>query len=506
MKRFFLVLLVLLLAYFFLYKIYIPRVSAFGCFDDCFSFAAGYFINNGRVLYSDIFYNHQMLPAYISVAVQLALNPENIFDLILKHRQFVMFFGFIFNLILIIRFGLPAFLFFVFFEFSKFYIFGDRFLGETLAVYPLVYLLFASWTKLNKIKLKKIDFFIAGISTWLVVFLRETFIPLAILFFLFIVLPIKKEEKAKYYSIALFFILTGIFLIFVDFKDYYFNIFEVNMGFFVQNSNQFLKILLYPVLILTSGNWNIFRVLLVGIDLLFLFSLSYLIWKKNFKILLAFIPLILANLRVVEPGRIFYESFHMVPFYGIFLSTAFLFISEIKKYNKRIWLILTGVTIFILIYYAFSPQVFFKEKANQHEEFITNYGNILQTGSVIKNISNPKDTLFVDGYDEAIYWVADRTSSYKYSMYTSIMPNFKIYSDARITMFEKNPPDYYYGSCPKEKNAQRLMPGSASSIYARLNSFGKPSCIFVRKNKVKKISSEQWKKAKEFGYELPIDK
>lgn len=489
-----------------IYKIYIPRVSAFGCFDDCFNFAAGYFINHGKTLYSEIFYNHQMLPAYISAGVQSISHPINIYDLVLKHRQFVMLFGLISNLFLVLRFGFPAFLFFIFFEFTKFYIFGDRFLAEGLVVYPLSYLVFMSWQKLQGNKVKNYDYVLSALFSWLAIFLREIFIPVSLILFLFIILPIKRSDKFKILSVGVFLFLTIVSLLSINIKDYYFEMVTVNKVFFTQGFD-LLKIIFYPVFILTSDKWNLFRAVLTGANLLFIFSFLYLIlFKKKLKYFLVFVPLILANLRVVEPGRLFYDSFHMIPFYGVFLSTTFLLVNEIKKFNFRIWLFLMVAIIFLFSNFVFSRNVFFKEKVNTHEEFFTNYSNILQIGEIVKKISRPTDTLFLDGFDEVIYWVADRPSPYKYSMYTSFMPDFPIYSDARIAMFKNNPPAFYYGSCPKEKNLQRLMPSQFENLYIRLNSFGKPSCVFVRKDKLKGITADQWKKANDFGYELPIDK
>ena len=131
-------LILLLPLYVILYKIYIPRVNAFGCFDDCFNYLGGYFIANGKHIYSDFFFNHQPIPAFLSYFVQTLTNPINIFDLVLRHRQFLMLFGLLFNVLLIIRFRLPAFLFVIIFELSKFYVFGDRFLAEGIIVYPIV--------------------------------------------------------------------------------------------------------------------------------------------------------------------------------------------------------------------------------------------------------------------------------------------------------------------------------------------------------------------------------
>lgn len=499
---FLLITITLLLFYFLIYKMYIPRLSAFGCFDDCFSFAAGYFLNHQKSLYTEIFYNHQLLPAYLSAFIQNVTHPLNLFDLVLRHRQFLLVFGFIFNVILFFRFGFPALLFIIFFELSKFYIFGDRFLGESFAVYPLVYLICICWKKLKDGSVDNFDLIASSICSYLVIFLRETFIPLGLVLYIYILFPIHKMSRFKFFSVLIFLVLSLISLFKINLHAYYFNLIEVNRGFFTPTISGVMRIFFYPVFILTENRWNLFGTILAGIDILFICSLLFqLFLKRKFKFLLICIPLILSNLRAVEPGRIFYASFHMIPFFGIFLSSTFLLISEVKKYNKKIWLSLIGLTIFLLLYYVSSPQFFFREKVNPHGEFITNYGNILQSGYVIHNLSGPQDTLFVDGFDEVVYWIADRRSSYKYSMYTSLMPNFTVYSDARLQMFKNNPPDYYYGSCPKDNNIQRLMPQKSAHLYTRLKAYGQPSCIFVRKDKIKEITSRQWKKAKELGYE-----
>ncbi len=48
-----------------------------------------------------------------------------------------------------------------------------------------------------------------------------------------------------------------------------------------------------------------------------------------------------------------------------------------------------------------------------------------------------------------------------------------------------------------------MMPEKYIADYLRLIAFGKPSCIFVRKDKVSKISKEQLQKIRELGYEVP---
>ena len=112
-------LLCLTILYVILYKIYMPRVNAFGCFDDCNNFMGGYFLLQGKRLFSEIFFNHNPLMAYVSLIIQQITNPQNLYELILRHRQALLLFSFGFNVILLARFGLPVLGFALFYELTK---------------------------------------------------------------------------------------------------------------------------------------------------------------------------------------------------------------------------------------------------------------------------------------------------------------------------------------------------------------------------------------------------
>lgn len=510
MKKLLLIFLLLIPIYIILYKIYIPRVNAFGCFDDCFNIVAGYFISKGKILYEQIPYNHNPLMAYVSFFIQSISSPQNIFELILRHRQFILLFGFFVNLLILFRFGIPALGFVLFFEFSKFYIFGDRFLAESIVVYPIVYLFALSWNKLKNNKIYNVEYILSAVLVWFIIFAREPFVPLAIFLF-FSILFGKPFNTYKKLSISIFFILSAVTLLLMPLKEYIYDVFYINFsGVFAYEANSsdlfgqgFIKIFFYPFYILFGGEWNLFRTFISLIDSVFIMLIFTLLFKRKFKLLIfLFLILGLSNIRYSPPGLVFYSTFHMVPWYGLFIMSTFLILFDEYKVNKK-FTILPFLLLFISFTLLFSQQSFIREKINSHEEFITNYGNYLQVGEVIKILSRSSDTLFVDGFDELIYWQADRPSSYRYNWYTSFMPNFAKFSDARLEMFAKNPPDFYYGSCPKEKNLSRLMPASARNQYQQLYSQDDPTCIYVKKIKIPEISKKQWKRAKEFLFDQP---
>lgn len=509
--------------YYILYKLYIPRISAYGCFDDCNNFMGGYFLLQGKKLFSEIFFNHQPMAAYLSYLIQAVTSPINIFELILRHRQFIMLFGFVFNVLLLIRFGLPAFLFAIVFETSKFYLFGDRFLSEGMIVYPLVYLSGLIFLRFTNRKLFSIDFLLGSIFTWLVIFSREPYVPLALFAYVFL-LAGKPFTSSKKISIGILLFLSIISTFYHDVSEYFFNVAIVNYLAVLPSDvkadmfgPRFLQSLFYPLYILFYGKMTIFKQILVGIDIVFLTFISILFFEKKLKIAFSILFLLaLANIRVVIPGSMFFEAFHMLVWFGMFVFITLLLFFY-NSSNRPLLIFVSVVILLFLTSFLTSKSYFAYEKVDRHVEYITNYGPILQMGSVIDVLASPGDTLFLDGSDDLVYWQAQHQngaaqakvkSSYKYSWYTSAMIYFEKYKKERLKMFKENSPDFYkeYGFCNKiEQIPGYSLPDFVKKSYVRLNADNKPSCLFVKKSKLDKISSDQWRKAKDWLYENPSE-
>ena len=493
----------LLVLYMFLYQLYIPRIAAFGCFDDCFNYLGGYFILNGKQLYSQIFFNHQPLMAYISYLIQLFTQPTNIFELLLRHRQFVLLFSFTANLLLLLRFGFFGIGFVFLYELLKFYLFGERFLGEGLIVYPLAYLVGIVIYKYQNKKIYKVDYIVSAICSWFIIFTRIPYLFATLASFGLIIG--KPDIKFKKIVIAFFLALILLTIFVFPVQEYVFNIYTFNTHFFTVDGN-ILKSFIYPLYIFVRGEWNIFRQTLVILSGVFMILLLITVKQKQYKAALALLTILgLANIRLVEPGDVFYGAFHMVPWFGVFLFSIFLMLkNQLQLQNYKITTLLTIILIGLLSYILISPRSYIHEQLNQHEMLVNNFGNEMQAGEVVKVLSNSDDTLFLDGFDDLIYWQAQRLSPYKYSWYTSAMPNFPKYSNARLRMFKDNPPDFYYGSCPDARIALGSLPKDILNEYQQLfTTDDKPTCIYVHKQKLPEITDKQWKQAKELLYKQP---
>lgn len=506
--------LFVLLVFVFLFPIYLNRIGAFGCFDDCFNYVAAYFIIKGKVLYSEIFFNHQMLMPYLSYVVQTIFNPNTLYEFILYHRVFVFLFAFFMDILIVLRFRWIGVGFILFYELTKYYVFGDRFLAEAVIVYPLVYLLGLFWYKLQRNNSSIFDFVISAVFTWFVIFMREPFIPAALLLYILFLWD-KKFYKAHYYSLILFTILSALTLLSVPLQDYFLSVISANLSLFLPaqiNNEGFyggvLKIFLYPLYIIFQGKGDYFVNILIGLDMVFLCLIGFFIIRKKMvrEIGLLLIVLGLANIRFVEPGATYYSAFHMAPWYGLFIFTIFLLLQTLFNYEKkkkRLGYAFIFALAIVFGYILLSPRAFFYEKIDKVYEFTTNYANYFTYGEVIKLLSDPKDTLFVDGFDELIYWQAKLDSSYRYSWYTSFMPYFSKYSNERMQMFIKNPPPFYYGSCPKDKNVSRQLPKSIIDSYQSVYFSQAQTCLYIQKKKLSNISKEKWEAVRKLGYYLP---
>lgn len=497
-----------------LFKTYNAHVAAFGCFDECFNYVAGHFILKGRVLYSEIFFNHQMLMAYVSSIIQMLFRPESIYHLVLEHRMFVFFFGLAMDVLIMWRFGMPGVFFAFLFEATKFYFMGSLFLPESILVYPLVYMFGLVWQKRMGKKLLMFDYIASAIMAWFIIFLREPLFLVTVFLFVLISVdvPFRKKNVA---SIGAFCILSFVTLLFTALPDYIFQVVALNSktAFLSEVSSYgnifstLTNIFFYPAVILFNGVQSFLREILIAIDIIFLIGIAVFLQKSRKKslVLLLVILLGLANLRVVPPGFMFYEAFHMLPWYGLFLLSTFLLLEYVYtlQHMKKLSLFLTMGAVSIFTYATFSPQSFFHDKIDREREFGVHFDRYYIYGEAIKSLAKPQNTLFLEGWDDLIYWKADLLPAYRYIIYKYTAGISELFAQERMEMFRDSPPDFYYSVHEKGVHLFGFLPQSYVNDYIELMHADKPSGLYIKKSKLPTITSEQWEKANALKFSLP---
>lgn len=487
----------------------LKRVGAFGCFDDCFNFGAGDFILQGKRLYSQIFFNHQPLMAYISALIQYITHPKSLFELVKYHRLFVMLIANCSGLLLLIRFGSRIFFPLVIFESLKFYLFGDRFLAEGLIVYPMMYVSTLLFKTLWEEKIHNSEYILISVCCWFIIWMREPFIPWAFFVWFFTIwMSYKQKPRNKWLlvSIIVFVLFQGITCMVLPMSSYIENVILSNLSFEVSVQPWSLQtigqIFFYPLFLLFGGIGSGIQPILFTLSLVFCITLVLLGIKKEYKILITTILLLgFLNIRVVPIGSIYYDAFHLIPWFGVYCATIFLMIERYLA-GKRIMHILQVLFMFVLTVIVVAPNSYIHERVDTQKEFTIGYGNYFVKGEVVKAIAKQGDTVFVEMWEDPIYIVSRIPSAYPYAWYTSIMPKIPLYVAAREHMFEQNPPTLYVGACRIGEADSFPLTAMQKDMYVQLLVSGKPSCVYVKKTALP-LPSSTIEKIKTFKYSIP---
>lgn len=492
--------------------IHFIHFTSFSFTDAYNSYARAYFLDKDRLLYSHIFSHHHMMMVYFSYVIQKALNPDSLYQLVLYHRLAIGLFSVAMAALLTFRFKWVGLAFIVLFEITKYYLFGNLFLAESMVAYLLVYIAGIAWVKSHGRKIYAIDIVITALSTWLIAFLREPFIPVAGLLFAYILFD-KQFIRLKIVSVITMIVLAILMISTVRWDDYFFNMFTLNFGGYIQEELGskgiagfgVLKIFFYPIYIFMSGENNSFRYILLLLSSVFMISTGILLLRRKYRWVIAlFIVLGLANIRFRDPGSIFYGGFHMLPWYAFFIFSILLMIQYIRAIKKFTWhsylsIVLLAGVVAIAVLPSYST-VF--RDVDRQEEFNTNYGRFYVNGEIVKILANESDRLFVDNWDTLVFWQAGLDSSYTYAMYFPVMNSVEKFANARAEMFQDNPPEFYYTDCGKHPERIPLSP-EVLSMYERLHYSNEPTCLLIRKDKIPEITQDQWDQVNGFGYELP---
>ena len=484
------------------YRLY-NRLGVFGCGDECINYTAAYFLNTGKALYTEVFFNRQPIMAYASLAVQWVTHPTNLYSLVLYHRLAFMVYAFIMGVFLIWRFRVPALLFLILYEGTKFYVYGYQFIWEAVIVYPLAYAFSATWCALYKKKTWGIDWYLVPLSAALVFWTREPYVPVAFALLVTFIWVLRKDRRV-YTTILLSLFFCIVPYIWIPLGEYTRQVIEVNLraAGSAFDIHSLLYAFGYPVAIFVSGKQSFFRLIQIGMMAFVGLGMYFGIrsTKKYTPFLFIFGILGLAAIRSVAPGIMYFEAFHMLPWFGLACMTCALVINSITVHKTK-----TIVTIGFIIFslWAFvAPQAFIWEKVDKLAEFESQYAKYSHYSQAIKIITTPAQQIFLDMWDDVIYWESGRNSSYPYSLYIPVAAGVSPYKEARTAMFIDNPPAIYY-SCPVIQSEYNSLPADVRLLYTQLLSDGKPSCLYVHNLVMQTMNNIQREELSRIGYTEP---
>lgn len=420
----------------------------FGDEDD--NFLLGKLLLNGKILYSQLFSHHQPLGYILSAFVQKATSPETIYQLVTAHRMFIFAWAAVWTVIASFYFGKQVLFFTLIYEVSKRAIFGDQFLSESLAVYPIIFVtLFLLRTKKSG---GRIAALLVGVAFSTAAALLLPAWPLLAFIFVFVVI----RERLALKRLAVYFVVGAsipilITLNFIDIGSYLHHSFYINNVYYLKygvNSDEGIRLVAFitPLIAIFKGaSGNSFLQLIQILSCLWLFILGWLVYKKNFyKAILIVAILGLANIRYVEPGKMFFQGFHSVPWFALLILTTGWGIFQIRMQSWRLKQFVLVLAVIIVGTSTWLMGGLSFERGNKIHAYEVSHARTIGISSILDKISSPGDTLFVVPGDWLLYWstgVKPASSMLNYYGWMKNVPEIKTRVD---TLMTHNSPTFFY--------------------------------------------------------------
>lgn len=514
-------LFILLIVLFILYSFQLWRVAhnysqSFRFGDEDAHMTGGYLLLKEYKLYKDFSVNHQPSVYFFSAFVQKIFSPNTLYAFIGRHREMIFLYSYFWNLLLIYIFG-PLMIFFtLIFEICKYWMLGNKVLSDPLAVYPFV-LCFGIFIKrflFNK-SIKTLEIFLFSLSTFIVAFsLLPLWPSLFIINALLLLSNIKNRRLIVWQLISLILLLLIMFL-FVPIADYIKETIVYNYQYLLPNISRVrglwgqLKIFFVPFTTLHLKPNNIELSVWFFLITYLLLTLTFIRTKRFLRWMIIIITIALSNNR---SATVVYGNFHMLPWLGSFFAIptlSFIFlIKEVKKthYFRPFLYIIGLLFVSATIWLNFFGGILFNINNNLATEHHINYSDSVKYGLGIKAVKNKGDRVLAIPNDMLVFWVSGTDlavrplESYHWQY---LIPE---YSDEIKEVLSNNPPEFIlvHDSGLNSSMADKFFPEGLiadrlKQSYIRINHLGKPSHLFILKNRVATITNEQWQ---EFNYLL----
>lgn len=470
---------------------YLKETSAFRFFDEENNIVAGYFVSSGKLLYRDIFMNHNPLPILLSATIQKVFTIQTLFELVKYHRVFMIVFALVANTILLVRFRQKAFVFIFVYEFIKFYLSGQMFLAEGMIAYAFAYLVLSiTEAGLQNKKISTADVLFSTLLFVFIVLSREPYIPVACVLYGIMLLYSHSRRLSALCGITSLFVIT-LFMMQFDMREFYKQVILLNQSLAKgdlrdQNNKQMFSGLsqLYqfilagirfdkPVYIILGGMSSIFTYFTFRI------AKSLTARKRLLFVLLVMSVLFLAGIRNYKTGSEWYGMYRSIPYIAIMLS----FVSGIVSMRMA-----TVLFVCVLGIAVFHPRSHLREKRINANEYYIQYSRSNQSAQVINLLCSKYPfpcTLHIDDIDVYPYWITKKPPVYPYIFYYPVNKAYLDYQKIRERELNKNPPIIYYdGSCMVDPTS---LPHSLASSFVFLTQFSdngkkeKQDCIAVNK-------------------------
>ncbi len=477
----------LIMAYFYEDKVYYIAFV-----DEQENMIIGHFLAKGEKLYQDLFSNHQPVAYILSSNLQQITNPENLYTLVKKHREFMIAWSVIWVSMLVFRFGWPLIVFSLVYEQLKFFIFGNLFLSESLAVYPLIYLM--SCVMFTKNINSSLEILWIGFCLGLSALLLLPIWPLLFLSSILIFLKIKKKISKRLFLLSIGILpLVIISLKYISVGGYLYDPIYINFRYFIPDGGHepfpgsVIKALITPLISFLPQVETTSMLIAIRVLSVLLILNLFILWRNDQKkkVILLVSLLWLANIRYIEPGKHYYQGFHLIPWFAVLVLICLTTLKKIFIPSKKHLFVALSVLLVVGSSALLYKDHFFIQRDRENDKYI-NYSRQESYGEIIKAMKQPGDTLFEEEDEYLLFYQAGINHSFFMVDFYPWMWKVPSLRSSREQTFANNPPTFFYCQRCKMDSLIKDFPEYQLVYY-----FGKPSQLLVLKTRYNSLTKDQ---------------
>lgn len=471
--------------------------------DEVGNWIGGHLMTKGLKPYQDVQLNHQPLVYLFSAASETITQPNSLYTYIGRQRMSIAVYAAIWQIMYFLTFGLSGFLFVLVFEIVKYANSGYKLMGETLTVYPLVFMVgIAAKLLLLKKQIQAKHLFLFSVSSFVSIFSLAPLWPTVFLLNAMVLFIVKKDWGKILLLLLPFFVLTILLFMYVPFLPYLRETVTYNLQYLmpvidrVQTTNDYIKMIALPftgLFSLKTINGQLVSFFLIAYALL-----TYRFWKsKKIVIWVIFCSLlVVSNLRVATVGR---DNFHLLPYLAAYVFLG-VYLLPHTGHGRKNWALLLVIIVWM---YAVSSSMFFSIHNLQTEHY-NNYSVSQRYGAAVKSIKDDDDRLISLPYDPLVYWIADIQPSIRVLEYYSWVYAIPEYRQELKSVFAKNPPEFVVDAGLNDNGAMdKVVLLSLTQKYTRTSHLRVPSNLYILKKKISEIRKEQWENFAYLLFEKP---
>jgi len=462
--------------------------------DEIGHFYLGHLILTKKHIYKDILSHHQPIIYLLSAFTELLTKPENLYRYIGYQRMSIFIYSLFWNICYYLFFGRISLIFIFVFEFIKLFYLGFQNLGETLAVYPLIFLFGSIYKNYINKKTNNLEVVFYSLANFFAFFSLAPLWPS--LFFLYVIkffLLKDKDKKILLISSTLF--LISILSLFIPYKDYIRETIINNFKYYLPSFKNENNIFLYLTLPFQSffPPYELINIMISLITLIFIFNLfiSYRNNKNIFKILIFFIFIIyLLNFRNQSLKFEQFPKFHILPWIGVYFFVS-IFTLNYLKINRNILKIFLTLIILVNIFLIFKNENFYK-KRNFLNDFYIGYSQSETYGRIINILKDKNDKLLVIPNDPLVYYLTNINPPIRIVEYYAWMTKISEDNQKLINLFKNTPPEFVVDTGLNENNfLEKYVIDNLNKNYVNLKHLNKKSKLYIYKDKIKEITEKQ---------------